>query len=131
MATNRKSGFLEHLRGAFLRREWNAASDAQLLTRYVQHGESGAFETILRRHGAMFIGKSFEPAKGRGRNFRSSGERSPDVEWFDFACTSVSRGIAYASPVWFLATRRIERSTTRRTLEPGHERSDTIEGYGI
>ncbi len=56
MTTSRKANLLDHLRGVFRQREWNAASDAQLLTGYLVHREEAAFEAILRRHGGMVLG---------------------------------------------------------------------------
>jgi hypothetical protein len=56
MPTRAKPDLLEAMRAVFLREELRAVSDAQLLTRYVAQREDGAFETIMRRHGAMVLG---------------------------------------------------------------------------
>jgi RNA polymerase sigma factor (sigma-70 family) len=55
MAAGQLYNFLRHLRCVLQREDGTDTLDADLLKRYVRHGDASAFEALVRRHGPMVL----------------------------------------------------------------------------
>ncbi len=56
MATGQTSSVIQHLRRGALLQDGGGMTDGQLLERFLARREEAAFETLVRRHGAMVLG---------------------------------------------------------------------------